>query len=182
MFMNIGSAQAAVICTGCEYIGTVGTYIGSYNPTTGDTSTYQNGGIPNGTVVDDRWVFDVAPGGQGSLSADFTAATAIAGFSGGLYRAGATTCGAGTYSGCTVAALGTLVQADQDADVDRVATGVLALTAGRYIFQLTGTAAGPTGVGAYGGQLGVFSVVPEPATLSMLGLGLFVVARRFRKA
>jgi hypothetical protein len=70
------AAQAAIICQGCEYGDDVGTYLGSYNPTID---------VGSNTAFEDFWVFDLDPGGSGSISADFTAFTAISGFHGDLY-------------------------------------------------------------------------------------------------
>ncbi len=80
------AAQAGIICQGCEYGDDAGTYLGSYNPTTFDFGTFNHSdvGIDEGpsTAFEDFWVFDLDPGGTGSISADFTAFTAIAGFQG----------------------------------------------------------------------------------------------------
>ena len=80
------AAQAGIICQGCEYGDDAGTYLGSYNPTTFDFGTFNHSdvGIDEGpsTAFEDFWVFDLDPGGTGSISADFTAFTAIAGFHG----------------------------------------------------------------------------------------------------
>ena len=75
------AAQAGIICQGCEYGDDAGTYLGSYNPTTFDFGTFNHSdvGIDEGpsTAFEDFWVFDLDPGGAGSISADFTAFTAI---------------------------------------------------------------------------------------------------------
>jgi hypothetical protein len=67
------AAQAAIICQGCEYGDDVGTYLGSYNPTTFDFGTFNHSdvGIDVGsnTAFEDFWVFDLDPGGSGSISA-----------------------------------------------------------------------------------------------------------------
>ena len=59
------------------------------------------------TAFEDFWVFDLDPGGDGSISADFTAFTAIAGFHGSLYADnGGTTCAG---SDCSAIDLGALL-------------------------------------------------------------------------
>ena len=128
LFLNVGAAQAAVICTGCEYIGPAGTHIGTYNPAAGDTGTYQNTGVtvmaPSSTTAGSSMI---ASGGSGSVSADFTDGFGFTGFTGGLYAAGApVTCTAGAPpQGCTAATLGALIQGDTDLSPARVATGVI---------------------------------------------------------
>src|SRR5512134_975291 len=113
-------AQAAVICTGCEYGDDAGTYLGSYDPTTFDFGTFQHsdGGQDHGpnTAFEDFWVFDLDPGGNGSISADFTAFTSIADFAGELYADGGSTCAG---SDCSSVVLGALLESEADVNGDR---------------------------------------------------------------
>ena len=182
LFLNTSSAQAAVICNSCTYQGNPGTYLGVLNPTTNDQATFDHTGVTTGTVIDDRWVFDIAPAGNGSASANFTVAAPFTGFTGGIYASAApTVCAGAAGTICASATLGALLAGDTSADPAVVSTGLLALAPGRYIFRLQGTAGSP--FGTYTGQVATNAVVvPEPALLSLLGLGLAAVARRRRQA
>ncbi len=161
-------AQAGIICTGCEYGDDAGTYIGTYNPVTFDFGTFQHSDVAvdvgTQTAFEDFWVFDLDPGGSGSISADFTAFTSIGGFEGALYADGGSTCAG---SDCSNIVLGALL--DSATSVNRRWEIIAdSLPAGRYIIVVSGTT-NASGTSAYTGQL---AFIPEPGTLALLGFGL----------
>jgi len=169
------AVHASVICSGCEYGGGAGTYLGAYDPENPDFGTFQHSdvGLDAGsrTAFEDFWVFDLDADGNGSISADFTMFTAISGFAGELYRDAGSTC-AGDE--CSSIMLGALVANGMDSERrwEVMATG---LTAGRYVLRVTGTT-NARSTSAYTGQLG-FDVGPgtgigEPGTAALFGLGL----------
>jgi hypothetical protein len=179
LILGPSAAQAATICDSCDYLAPA-TYLGSLNPTTNDQSTFQHASVPTGTNIADVWVFDVAPSGAGSASANFTVAAPFTGFTGGIYAVTTNgTCGA-PGSTCTGTVVGGLIAGDVDIAPRSVATALIALPAGRYAIQLFGTAGTP--FGTYTGQVATNTVVvPEPAMLALLSFGLGAAGRAVRR-
>jgi hypothetical protein len=170
------AANATTICAGCESIdGAAGTNIGAYNPDTMDEGTFNHTGIQNdvgaSTAFEDFFVFDLNPGGSGSISADFTTTTRILDFVGELYADNGSVCDAGAPSSCSSVSLGSLI-GSASAVGDRWEIIADGLPAGRYIIRITGSTRA-SGSSTYSGQLAfVPEFVPEPGTLALLGLGL----------
>jgi hypothetical protein len=178
------AAHASVICSGCEYGGGAGTYLGAYDPENADFGTFQHSDVGQDagprTAFEDFWVFDLAADGDGSISADFTMFAAISGFAGELYRDAGSTC-AGDE--CSSVMLGALVANGMDTE-RRWEVMAMGLTAGRYVLRVIGTTNAISNSN-YTGQLG-FDVGPgtgiaEPGTAALFGLGLLGMGLRRRR-
>jgi PEP-CTERM motif len=179
--LGMPAAQAAVVCMGCEYGDQAATNLGSYNPDTFDFGTFQHSdvGLDVGpsTAFEDFWVFDLDPAGSGSVSADFTLLTGIAGFIGELYMDGGSDCAG---SDCSNVVLGGLI--DSSASTNR-RWEIIAMTlpAGRYILRVAGTT-NARSTSVYGGQLAFIpELIPEPGAVALFGLGVLGMGMLLRR-
>ena len=177
------TAQAAVICSGCQYGDQEATYIGSYNPTIPDLGTFGHTDLgPDAganTAFVDYWVFDVDPAGSVSISADFTMLTGIADFAAQLFADGGSTCAS---SDCSNVVTGALIASDASVGNERRWEMIVDdLPAGRYVIQVTGTT-NNRATSTYTGQLAFSTIpIPGPGTLALLGLGLLGMCPLLRR-
>jgi hypothetical protein len=174
-------AQAATVCSICDYVGPEGTYLGAHDATTNDLSTFQHLLTSVSTAFTDRWVFDVTPLADASASADFTFLASIDGFTASLFHDGGSACGAGAGSGCASVVLGGFIAGDSDPSPEQWEL-FATLAPGRYVIVVTGTT-NADGDSTYTGQINFepgSQLVSEPGTLVLLGLGLVLGALRTR--
>lgn len=169
---------AGPTCGACFYSGTT-TYIGSFDPTAGDTAFFLHN-VPAGPFGD-TWVFDIAPvPASGQSNVNFVLEGSVASFAMTLYATNPLAQGSCLILGGACAAtpglgavLGSAGLATPGASAPLNFSN---LGVGRYVLQVNGTS---TAGSSLSGQLKVF--VPEPGSLALAGLGLIAAAAGLRR-
>ncbi len=160
-----GAASAAV--TGLDF--STGTNLGAHNPTIGESSSFTHNNMAVGSFSE-TWYFSINPAGDASLNAIFIPSTAISGFDVKLFNAAGTSVGSLIAPATPVGAFA--------ADL-----AFTSLAAGDYAFIISGTVLS-AGIAqrVYSGNLTTQpGVVPVPATLALIALGLMGSAVSLRK-
>lgn len=186
-------AMADPVCTGCNWANGEITglqrglvYLGSHNPNNGDTSTFTHTNIAQGATIaasfEDWWYFNISPTGNTAINAVFIPTNTVSNLKIELYGPSVATCTTINDECTAIGATGPLL-----------ATGVtnpnfvsdiqfLTLTAGLYMFKVSGLAAVSAADKSYSGNL-TTTKVPEPGTLALVAGALLAagVGARRRK-
>lgn len=166
-----GSAMAGAVCSGCGFngAGSGSLYLGVHNPTLDDQSNGIFHNQMSAGFFQDAWVFDVNPAGAATMNMIFLPSGNISGFTISLYDGTGSVCGAQNAACSSIVTNGPAIGTGGPSFFANIPFGPTLF--GRYVLVVEGTAIDGPGAEGYSGNV-TTSVVPEPATLALVGLAL----------
>lgn len=165
------SAMAGTVCNGCGFNGggSGSIYLGAHNPTLDDQSNgiFHNSMSPG--FFSDSWVFDINPAGAATMNMIFLPSGNISGFTISLYDATGSVCPTQNAACSSITLVGSAIATAGPNFSVNIPFGPSLF--GRYALVVEGTVINGPGAEGYSGNV-TTSVVPEPASLALVGLAL----------